>query len=305
MQKPTLLVLAAGMGSRFGGLKQIEPVGPSGETIIDYSVYDAIRAGFGKLVFVIRRDIEAAFKESVGRRFEDRVAVEYAFQELDAIPAPYRVPAHRRKPWGTGHAVLVARDLVREPFAVINGDDFYGGQSLRALAEYLSQKSESPTSGIEKYAMVGFELRQTLSEFGHVSRGICQVGSDGFLNDIVETTQIEKNGRGARHKDDAGKTHDLSGDEIVSMNLWGFTPSIFERLSEGFTDFLKDHGGEEKSEFYLPSAVNALVASGRARVRVLQTPDSWFGVTYREDKPFVDRSVRALIEAGVYPPRLW
>jgi hypothetical protein len=298
MQSPTLLVMAAGMGSRYGGLKQIDPVGPAGETIIDYSIYDALRAGFGKLVFVIRKDIEQAFKESVGARFEKRAPVEYVYQELDKLPRGFSVPAGRTKPWGTTQAVLMAADAIREPFAVINADDFYGAESYRVLAEHL--KSGSPD-----YAMVGFILRNTLSEFGSVARGVCRVGAQGYLEGVQELTNIERDGEHAKNTDPAGNVTKLTGDEAVSMNMWGFTPAIFPQLRTVFHEFLKRSGTELKTESYVPSAVNELIAAGQARVKMLRSPDSWFGVTYREDRPRVVDSIRMLVDAGKYPPSLW
>ena len=298
MTKPTLLVLAAGMGSRYGGLKQIDPVGPSGETIIDYSIYDALRAGFGKLVFVIRHDIEAQFKEVVGARFEKHAPVEYVFQELDKLPSGFSIPAGRTKPWGTTQAILMAEDLVRESFAAINADDFYGANSFHILAEQLR-------SGSADYSMVGFILRNTLSEFGSVARGACRVGPDGYLQAVKELTKIEKDGNGARYTDADGIIHRLGGNEIVSMNMWGFTPALFPQLSDDFTEFLKKSGQQEKSECYIPTTVNTLVSAGKARCKVLRTTDSWFGVTYREDRPRVVESVRALIKGGQYPEKLW
>ena len=293
-----MLILAAGMGSRYGGLKQIDPVGPSGETIMDYSVYDALRAGFGKLVFVIRRDIEAAFREAIGARFERRLPVEYVFQELDWLPAGFTVPAGRTKPWGTGQAILAAESVIQEPFAAINADDFYGANSFRVLADHLR-------SGSADHAMVGFVLRNTLSDHGSVARGVCGVDTDGYLQSVTELTKLERDGRGARYTDSTGVIQRLSGDEPVSMNFWGFTTALFPALRALFIEFLQQHGQEEKSEFYIPVAVNTLVASGQARCRVLSTPDSWFGVTYREDRPRVIESVRALVSRGDYPERLW
>ncbi len=246
---PTLLVLAAGMGSRYGGLKQIDPVGPGGETIIDYSVYDALRAGFGKLVYVIRKNIEEEFRESVGARFEKRVAVEYAYQELEQLPPGFEVPAGRSKPWGTAHAILVAAGAIHEPFAVINADDFYGAEGYGVLARHLQ-------SGSADYAMVGFVLRNTLSDFGSVARGVCQVSGDGFLQDVVEMTKIERDGAQARNTDAAGRVTKLTGDEAVSMNMWGFTPRVFGHLQEYFERFLELSGPDAKSECFIPSAVN-------------------------------------------------
>ncbi len=296
--KPTLLVLAAGMGSRYGGLKQIDPVGPAGETIIDYSIYDALRAGFGKLVFVIRKDIEAPFKEIIGARFANRIPVEYAYQELDQLPAGFTVPPGRTKPWGTTHAILMAEDVINEPFAAINADDFYGADSFQVLAKQLQ-------SGTPDYSMVGFVLRNTLSEFGSVARGVCEVSETGYLKTIVELTKIEKDGAGAKYTDGNGTTKLLTGDEAVSMNMWGFNPDIFPRLRHEFTAFLRQHGQAEKSECYIPSVVGDLVRADQARCRVLRSTASWFGVTYREDRPRVVESVRGLIAQGLYPEKLW
>ena len=295
---PTLLVLAAGMGSRYGGLKQIDPVGPGGETIIDYSIYDALRAGFGKLVFVIRKSIEQPFKEIIGARFEKRIPVEYVYQELDQLPPGFDVPASRTKPWGTGHAILMAAGAIHEPFAVINGDDFYGAGSFRVLAQQLQ-------SGSEDYSMVGFVLRNTLSEFGSVARGVCQVSSDGYLEDVVELTKIEPDGAHAKNTGADGQITRLTGDETVSMNMWGFTPRLFGELQKYFVEFLKKNGQNDKSEFFIPSAVNEMVSAGLARVKVLPTNDSWFGITYREDHPRVVASIGRLIKDGTYPERLW
>ncbi|UCG16720.1 MAG: hypothetical protein JSV19_01525 [Phycisphaerales bacterium] len=300
--KPTLLILAAGMGTRYGGLKQIEPVGPGGESIIDYSVYDALRAGFDKAVFVIRRDIETAFRESIGRRFEDKIAVTYVFQELDSLPKGFSVPPDRRKPWGTGHAILTADGVISGPLAAINADDFYGPASYKSLGDYLCA---TPDSDVANYAMVGFRLGDTLSEVGSVSRGVCRCDEGGFLKSVVEITDLERHGDGARYADGSGTTHYLGGQTIVSMNLWGFTPSIFDRLRRGFAAFLSGHGSDAKAEFHVPSAVNALISSGQARVKVLSTPDAWCGVTHQEDKPHVVQRIRSLIDRGVYPEKLW
>jgi NDP-sugar pyrophosphorylase family protein len=295
---PTLLVLAAGMGSRYGGLKQIDPVGPSGETIIDYSIFDALRAGFGKLVFVIRKDIEQQFREIVGERFEKRVAVDYVFQALEDIPPQFTVPAGRTKPWGTTQAILLAADAVNEPFAAINADDFYGADAYRSLAGHL-------TSGSADYSMVGFVLRNTLSDFGSVARGVCQVSDDGYLEHIAELTKVERDGNGARNTDATGTVTKLTGDEPVSMNFWGFTPQVFDQLRENFEKFLGSSGTDLKSECYIPNTVGELVRAGQARVKVLHSRDSWFGVTYREDRPRVVESIRGLIAEGLYPEKLW
>jgi hypothetical protein len=298
MTKPTLLVLAAGMGSRYGGLKQIDPVGPAGETIIDYSIFDAMRAGFGKLVFVIRHDIESAFREAIGARFEKRLPVEYVFQELNKLPEGFSVPPNRTKPWGTGQAILMAADVIREPFAAINADDFYGAASFRVLAQHLQTESKD-------YAMVGFTLRNTLSEFGSVARGACQVGPDGYLQGVRELTKIERDGNGAKYTDASGAVQRLTGDEPVSMNMWGFNAGIFAHLREQLIEFLKRHGQEEKSELYIPLVVNDLVSARKERCKVLRTSDAWFGVTYREDRPFVVEGIRKLITRGDYPEKLW
>jgi NDP-sugar pyrophosphorylase family protein len=297
MTKPTLLVLAAGMGSRYGGLKQIDPVGPNGETIIDYSIHDAMRAGFGKVVFVIRHDIEEQFKKIIGARFEKKAAVDYVFQELDKLPSGFSAPANRTKPWGTGQAILMASDTIREPFAAINADDFYGANSFNVLAKHLN-------SGSGDFAMVGFILRNTLSEFGSVARGVCKTDHDGCLESVTELTKIERDSSGAKTVGLDGKVLQLTGDETVSMNMWGFTPALFGDLKKLFVEFLTKYGTEEKSEFYIPAAVNDLVRVGRARVKVLRTPDPWFGVTYREDRPFVVEGIRKLIACGDYPGKL-
>jgi hypothetical protein len=296
--KPTLLVLAAGMGSRYDGLKQIDPVGPAGETIIDYSIFDASRAGFGKIVFVIRRDIEVAFRQTIGARFEERIPVEYVYQELDKLPPGFSVPAGRKNPWGTGHAILMAADVIHEPFGVINADDFYGANSFRVLAEYLR-------SGSPHYAMTAFLLRNTLSQHGPVARGVCRVDTDGFLQSVTELTGLEMENGGAKYTDELGTVHQLSGDEPVSMNLWGFTPTLFSHLHDQFVGFLKKHGTEEKSEFYVPAAVNALIAAHREHCRILKTPDSWLGVTYREDRSVVIEGILRFIARGDYPEKLW
>ncbi len=298
MNSPTLLVLAAGLGSRYGGLKQIDPVGPNGETIIDYSIFDALRAGFGKLVFIIRKDIQQAFKESVSARFEKQAPVKYVFQELDTLPPGFSVPAGRTKPWGTTQAVLMAAGSIHEPFAVINADDFYGAESYRVLARHLQ-------SGTTNYAMVGFILRNTLSDFGAVSRGVCKVNSGGFLQEVVELTKIERDGAFARSIDVADHETRLTGDEMVSMNMWGFTPSVFAQLQERFQNFLELNHSEMRSECYLPTALNELVLGGQARVKVLRSHDSWFGVTCREDRARVVESISHLINDGSYPRRLW
>ena len=296
----TLVVLAAGIGSRYGGLKQMEPVGPSGEFILDYSVFDALRAGFDKVVFVIRRDIETPFRACLGARLEQRVAVAYVCQDLAPLPAGFAAPPGRVKPWGTAHAVLSAAPAVDGPFAVVNADDFYGRASYAVLGEFLDRTTR-PT----EYALVGFTLRQTLSEQGRVARGVCAVGPDGLLRAAVEHTRIEPQGEGARYLDQDGQWRPLTGDETVSLNMWGFQPSLFAQLAAAFEAFLRELGADPAAEFYIPTAVTALIARGAVTARVLATPERWFGVTYPLEKAAVAASIRELVRAGVYPACLW
>jgi UTP-glucose-1-phosphate uridylyltransferase len=303
IMRATLVVLAAGMGSRFGGLKQIEGVGPSGEFILDYSVFDAIQAGFTRVVFIIREDIAEAFQASIGGRFASRIDVAYAYQEMDDLPAGYRVPVGRTKPWGTGQAVLAARDIVDTPFAVINADDFYGRESYQQLAQFLAVE---PTSdGISQYALAGFPLRNTLSEHGHVSRGICTCDLRGELTSIEECTHIEKQGNGAVYVTPDGNRRTFRGDEPVSMNMWAFRPELFDQLQDRFEHFLTDHGQSEKTEFYLPSAVDQLLQTGSARCRVLSTNSHWAGMTYREDVVTLKQFLAVAVSAGTYPSPLF
>lgn len=293
----TLAVLAAGIGSRYGGLKQMDPVGPSGEFIIDYSIHDAVLAGFDRIVFIIRRDIENDFRATIGARAEKRIKVDYVLQELDILPQGYAVPPDRKKPWGTGHAVLVCRDAIREPFGVINADDFYGRESYQALARFLGN-----TSGDEqKYGMVGFILRNTLSDHGSVSRGICKADRNGNLENIVECTKIEKAPEGISCNI-AGMS--LSGNEPVSMNMWGFKPSLFEYLQKEFSVFLESAKGNPKSEFFIPDLVNKVMDEGKIKVQLLETKSAWFGITYPEDKQTVVAKIRRLVEADLYPRNL-
>lgn len=299
--KPVMLILAAGMGSRYGGLKQIDPVGENGEAIIDFSVYDAMRSGFGRLVFVIRKDIEEEFRTSIGMRFEKRIDVDYVFQRLEDVPAGQTFPADRQKPWGTGHAVYAARDAVKSPFAVINGDDFYGHDSFRRLSSHL----EKETGTGNDYAMISYTLKNTLSPHGHVSRGICALDREGFLKSIVEHTKIETDdGRIFAH-DDRGSRKELTGDETVSMNMFGFTPGIFGFLDRDFRKFMGKKSGDPKAEFYIPTVVSGLINSREARVRVINTASEWFGITYKEDRGYVMESIRELIRKKVYPAQLW
>ncbi len=306
MSKPThdLVVLAAGMGSRFGGLKQVQPVGPAGELIIEYSVFDALRAGFNRVVLVIRKDIEAEFRATIGRRLESRVDVAYVFQAPDDVPAmagrsepaPLQgVP--RAKPWGTGHAVWAARRAVRRAFAVINADDFYGASGYRALAGHFA--------GLPGCALVGYPLRQTLSEHGAVSRGLCATDAAGRLMNITEVAKIEKTGDGARCTDATGMAQPLTGGEIVSMNFWGFTPAVFPQLEGLFREFLVQHGGDPRAEFYLPTAISRLNEAGETVVSLLRSEDAWFGLTYREDLPSAKAAINGLVAAGKYPVPLW
>ncbi len=297
---PALLILAAGMGSRYGGLKQIDPVGPGGETVLDYSVYDALGAGFGKLVFVIRRDFEQAFREKVGRRYESRMDVRYVFQEVDRLPGGFRPPAGREKPWGTGHAVWCGAGELTEAFAVINADDYYGRDSFRQLGSFLTTTDIAGKPA--RCCMIGFKLVNTLSEFGTVSRGICAVDAQGFLVNVDEVTGID-HGRVVTGK--VVPPGFMDGEVMASMNCWGFTPGILGSLERQLAEFLAARGAELKSEFYLPSAVTGMIRAQEATVAVLPTASTWFGVTYREDRPRVVASLQALIQSGVYPASLW
>jgi len=299
--KPALLVLAAGLGTRYGGLKQIDAVGPNGETIIDYSLYDALRAGFGKVVFVIRHCFEDAFTEKVSSRFNGLVQTAYAYQELDTCLGDFEPSMDRDKPWGTGHAILVARDVIDEPFAVINADDYYGPNSFETILGFIATKDVSSND----YAMVGYTLRNTLSDYGAVSRGLCECDERMFLKKIVERKAIEKSDHGARYFGADRTEHHLTGDEIVSMNLWGLKPSVFDHIQSHFGRFLRDHGGQSGAELLIPSVADELITSGDATVKVLRTDDSWFGVTYRQDKPIATECIRQLIDEGVYPEELW
>ena len=304
-----LVILAAGMGSRFGGLKQVQPVGPHGELIIEYSVFDALRAGgangpgFGRLVLVIRKDIEADFRDTIGRRLESRMDVHYVFQELEGRSKSAPLPAPTRtKPWGTGHAVLAAQSAVRGPFAVINADDFYGASGYRSLAAYFQATAASAKPA---YAMVGYPLKQTLSAHGTVSRGLCATDERGRLRSITEITKIEKQDAGARYTDAGSHVHRLTGEEIVSMNFWGFTPAVFPQLERLFGEFLSQHGSDPKAEFYLPTALSTLNERGEAEIALLPSEDAWFGLTYREDIDVARATIGELIAAGKYPAPLW
>ncbi len=299
----TLLILAAGKGNRYGGLKQLDPMGPSGETLLDYSVFDALRAGFGKVVFVIRRDFEAEFRRRVGQRYERQIEVSYAFQEMSDLPEGCAVPASRQKPLGTGHAIWCARHEISGPFAAINADDFYGAPALLTLATFLSKAPRQDCPA--EFAMVGYRMDRTLSEHGTVSRGLCRMGANGWLESIEEQTGIEKPPGGARQQTANGGIVEFSGNETVSMNCWGFTPALFPLLEAELRRFLSTQGGDAKAEFYIPAAVAQMIAAGTARVSVLPSESRWFGVTYREDKPLVVEQLARLVQAGEYPASLW
>ena len=299
--KPTLFVLAAGMGSRYGGLKQLDGLGPHGETIMDYSIYDAIQAGFGKVVFVIRRVFEQDFREKIVSKYENRIPVELVFQDLDNLPAGFTVPEGREKPWGTNHAVLMGKDVIHEPFAVINADDYYGRESFKVLADYLS--SIEGTEG--QYAMVGYRVANTLSESGTVARGVCETDENGYLTKVTERTKILREEDGViRYIEEDGKTA-VEDNTPVSMNMWAFTPDYFKYSEDYFVSFLKEHGQELKSEFFIPLMVDVLIHSGKATCRVLDTPSKWFGVTYATDRPQVVAKFAELVEKGVYPSPLF
>ena len=296
--KPTLLVLAAGMGSRYGGLKQMDGVGPNGEIIMDYSVNDAIRAGFGKVVFVIRHSFAEEFKQKINaEHFGNRIEVEYVYQELDKLPAGFTVPEGREKPWGTNHAILMAKEAIHEPFAIINADDFYGRDGFMVIGEYLRNLENAKG----QYCMVGYRLENTLSENGTVSRGVCNIDANGHLVGMTERTSIGRNAQGTiEFKDADGSMHPLAPDTTVSMNLFGFMPDYLEQSEKLFVDWLKEHGQEMKSEYYIPFAVNTFINNGSATMKVLKTTAQWFGVTYKEDRPMVVDRLRKLHEEGVY-----
>lgn len=302
MVKPTLVVLAAGMGSRYGSLKQLDGLGPSGETIMDYSIFDAIRAGFGKVVFIIRSSFEQDFREKILSKYEGRIAVDVVFQEMDKLPEGFTVPEGREKPWGTNHAVMMAKEVVKEPFAVINADDFYGRSGFAVLAD----KLRALAGGVNKYCMVGYRVGNTLSEGGSVARGVCEVNADKLLTGVVERTAIERNAKGEiAFTDENGVEQTLSENTPVSMNMWGFTPDYFAHSDMQFADFLKANQTNLKAEYFIPLVVNRLVKEGIATCEVLDTPDQWFGVTYASDREGVVAKIQALVEAGEYPVKLF
>ena len=293
MNNLTLLVMAAGMGSRYGGLKQLDEVGPSGETIIDYSVYDAIKAGFTKVVFIIRRDFEQEFKSKITDKFNDKIQVEFAFQDIEDLPNGFSCPEGREKPWGTGHAILSAAKLIDGPFNAINGDDYYGRESFKTIANFYARESNA-------FTLVAFRLENTLSIFGSVTRGLCEVKNDRLVT-VIETDDLRKTNSGITSDRDI----DLNGSEPVSMNMWGFTPVIFDYLQEMFVDFLAQEGDELNSEFLIPSVINDLIQSGKENVHVLYSNAPWFGVTYKKDKPYVVDQIQKLINIDFYPRKLF
>lgn len=310
MKKPVLIIMAAGMGSRYGGLKQIDPVDEQGHIIMDFSLYDAVKAGFEKVIFILKRENEADFKEVIGDRISKVMQVEYAFQDIADLPAGFQMPEGRNKPWGTGHAVLSARKLVDGPFVVINADDYYGRSAFSQIYDYLTADNvnESEKEGKYDYAMVGYVLENTLTENGHVARGVCTVDADGHLSGITERTRIEKRGEETAYTEDDGETwHTIPEGSIVSMNLWGFTEGFMKELEAGFAPFLERGLRESplKCEYFLPSVVNGLLEEGRALVTVLKSYDRWYGVTYKEDKQTVVDAIKKMKDEGLYPEKLW
>ena len=303
----TLVILAAGMGSRYGGLKQLDAVGPSGETILDYSVYDAIQAGFTKVVFIIRHDFEDEFKQKVVSKFQDKIKIELVYQSLTDLPCGYTLPEGREKPWGTAHAMLTTKDVVHEPFCVINADDFYSRNAFVKAHDFLAsgEAGRAESSEALQFAMVGFKLANTLSDNGSVARGVCETDASDNLVKIEELLKIFKTAEGAEDRPEAGEPRALTGNEPVSMNMWCFTPEIFDFLEEQFATWLDRNIGVEKSEFLIPTEVDVLIKAGKAKVKVLHTDAKWFGVTYKEDKPVVVASIEELVKSGAYPASLF
>ncbi len=299
-KKPTLVILAAGIGSRYGGLKQLDTFTPSGDTIMDFSIFDAVQAGFGKIVFIIRKNIEKEFKEVFGKKLLGIAEVDYVFQEIDYVPAQYQNP-ERSKPWGTGHALLMAKDIVKENFAIINADDFYGKEAFEVMAKTLSHTDPNSYD----FSTMAYLLKNTISDYGFVSRGECEVDDKGYLTDVTERTHIEKIDGKLMCKDEKGDFIPIDEDTIVSMNFWGFTPKCFEFGSQLFDKFLEENKGNLKAEFYIPSVVNEILKSGKAKVKVLKSNSKWFGVTYKEDKEIVQEKIEKLLEQNSYPSKLW
>lgn len=299
--KPTLFVLAAGMGSRYGGLKQLDGLGPNGETIMDYSIYDAVNAGFGKLVFVIRKSFEDDFRKKIVAKYEKKIPVELVFQELNSLPKGFTPHPDRVKPWGTNHAVMMGKGVIHEPFAVINADDFYGRESFRVLSDYLSSLEKSEN----KYCMVGYRVGNTLSESGTVARGICETDEERNLTGVVERTQVMRVDGKVSYKDENNRWIAIDDNAPVSMNMWGFTPDYFKYSEDYFALFLKENAENLKAEYFIPLLVNYLIVNGMAAVKVLDTPSGWFGITYSEDRPEVVAKLKHLVEEGTYPSPLW
>ncbi|MEG0891098.1 MAG: nucleotidyltransferase [Bacteroidales bacterium] len=299
--KPTLFILAAGMGSRYGGLKQLDGLGPNGETIMDYSVFDAIRGGFGKVVFVIRKDFEQDFNEKIASKYRNHIPVETVFQSKDALPAGFTCPAERVKPWGTNHAVMMGKNVINEPFAVINADDFYGRESYAVLAKALIEMEGTNNN----YCMVGYRVGNTLSESGTVARGVCETNVKGFLTNVVERTEVIRREGKVSYKDEKGEWTIIEDNTPVSMNMWGFTPDYFIHSNEMFVDFLNNLNGNLKAEYFIPLVVNNLIKAKTATVKVLDTPSKWFGVTYATDRQGVVDKIQTLVNAGEYPAKLW
>ena len=299
--KPTLFVLAAGMGSRYGGLKQLDGVGPNGETIMDYSIFDAVNAGFGKLVFVIRKSFEQDFRDKIVKKYEKKIPVELVFQEFDKLPEGFKPNPERVKPWGTNHAVMMGKDVINEPFAVINADDFYGRESFKILADTLSEHNNSENN----YCMIGYRIGNTLSESGTVARGVCETDENGYLTGVVERTQVKRINGEVCFKDENDQWIAVEDNTPVSMNMWGFTPDYFKYSDDYFVKFLEDNQDNIKAEFFIPLLVNHLIVNKTAKVRVLDTPSKWFGVTYAEDRPDVVAKLKELSDNGTYPTPLW
>ncbi len=300
--KPTLFVLAAGMGSRYGGLKQLDGLGPNGETIMDYSIFDAIRGGFGKLVFVIRKDFEQDFREKILSKYEGHIPTELVFQDINDLPEGFTCPEGRTKPWGTNHAVMMGKNAIKEPFAVINADDFYGRDSFAVLGKFLSRLPEDSKN---VYSMVGFRVGNTLSESGTVARGVCATDANRHLTTVVERTEVMRVDGKVSYKDEQGAWVAIDDNTPVSMNMWGFTPDYFTYSDVGFVDFLKANADNVKAEYYIPLVVNNLINAGTATVEVLDTTSNWFGVTYADDRQSVVDKIKALVEAGEYPAKLF